>query len=57
MNRTMRSLLRDRSGTSALEYAVLAALIALGMVGVITSTNINGAIASVFSAFNASLPK
>ncbi|MGE5515263.1 MAG: Flp family type IVb pilin [Bacteroidota bacterium] len=57
MNRTMRSLLRDKSGTSALEYTVLAALIALGMVGIITSTNVNGAIASVFSAFNASLPR
>lgn len=54
----MRRWLRDRSGATAIEYGMIAALIAAVVVGAIASTGVgtNGLYTRVGSAFNRYMP-
>lgn len=49
MSRSIRSFMKDKKGVSALEYAILAGLMALGVVATISTSGISDNIADVFT--------
>lgn len=55
MLRFIRNLLKDKKGVAALEYAILAGLIVLGVVATINTANVKSGIAGVFSGVTSAL--
>lgn len=55
MVRHMISVLKDNRGVSALEYSILAGLVALGLVTVFANSGINAAVTGVLSRTAAAL--
>lgn len=49
MLRFIRSLLKDKKGVSALEYALLAGLIVVGVGAAISSGNVTARVTTIFS--------
>jgi len=47
--RFIRSLLRDKRGVSALEYAILAGLIVVGMATAVNSAGVKAKLTTVFT--------
>lgn len=55
MIRFFHNLLKDKKGVAALEYAILAGLIVLGVVATISTTNVSASIAGVFTNISTAL--
>lgn len=55
MKRFLLHFLRDERGVSALEYAVLAGMILLGVVAGINGTGLKTSISSIFTQVNSAL--
>ena len=51
---TIRRCIHDESGVTAIEYGLIAALIALGIIGGVTA--IGGKLTTAFQNINAALP-
>lgn len=55
MQRSIRTVLRDKKGVAALEYAILAGLMVLGVVATISTTDVSTKIAGVFTNIGTAL--
>lgn len=53
--RSIRSFMKDKKGVSALEYSILAGLMALGVVATISTVDIKAKVSSVFTNVGTSL--
>lgn len=49
MQRSIRTVLREKKGVAALEYAILAGLMVLGVVAAISTTNMKTHIGTIFT--------
>lgn len=55
MQRSIRTVLREKKGVAALEYAILAGLMVLGVVAAISTTELKTSIDGVFTAISTAL--
>ena len=55
MQRSIRTVLREKKGVAALEYAILAGLMVLGVVAAISTTDLKTSIDGVFTAISTAL--
>lgn len=49
MLRSARSVLKNKKGVAALEYSILAGMIVLAIVTALTTTNLGGSAATIFT--------
>ena len=55
MQRSIRTVLRDKKGVAALEYSILAGLMVLGVVATISTTDVKTSIGTVFTNLKTAL--
>lgn len=53
----IRQFLKDESGATAIEYGILAALVAVGLVTAVTALDVGGLFAEVKTAISGVVPK